>query len=395
MTPNARYAASIEILDRILTGEPAEKTLTNWARSNRYAGSKDRAAVRDIVFDCLRRKRSLMYLAGFDGARGLVAGHILAAGQAVGNVFTGERFASEVLSRTEQSSLDQLKETPSDAVRLDVPDWIVPKLRESLGDAFEANLCALQTRAPLDLRVNQKKANVSEVQQSLAKDDIETTLVAIAPNALRVTRNPRRVALSASYRDGLVEIQDAGAQAIVAELPLDGVKAVLDYCAGGGGKTLAMAARIDGDARFDAYDQNKVRMNDSPVRAQRAGVSVRTLQVDPVLTDITYDLVMLDVPCSGTGAWRRNPDGKWRFTDAELNDLLEVQARILEAGQKSVASGGLLAYVTCSLLTDENETQVATFLANHKEWRTIQSKRFHCGAETDGFFLALFEKDHL
>lgn len=395
MTPNARYAASAEILDRILTGEPAEKTLTNWARSNRYAGSKDRAAVRDIVFDCLRRKRSLMHLAGFDGARGLVAGHILAAGQAVGDVFTGERFAPEVLSRAEQSSLDQLKETPSDAVRLDVPDWIVPKLRESLGDAFETSLCALQTRAPLDLRVNQKKANVSEVQQSLAKDDIETILVAIAPNALRVTRNPRRVALSATYRDGLVEIQDAGAQAIVVELPLDGVKTVLDYCAGGGGKTLAMAARMDGDARFDAYDQNKVRMNDLPVRAQRAGVSVRTLQVDPVLTDKTYDLVMLDVPCSGTGAWRRNPDGKWRFTDAELNDLLEVQARILDAAQKSVTSGGLLAYVTCSLLTDENEAQVEAFLTNHKEWHKIQSKRFHCGAETDGFFLALFGKDHL
>ncbi len=395
MTPNARYAASVEILERILTDEPAEKTLTNWARSNRYAGSKDRAAVRDIVFDCLRRKRSLMHHAGFDGARGLVAGHILAAGQAVGDVFTGERFASEVLSATEQSRLDQLKETPSDAVRLDVPDWIEPKLRESLGDAFKANLCALQDRAPLDLRVNRKKANVSEVQVALAKDDIETILLAIAPNALRVTRNPRRVALSAAYRDGLVEIQDAGAQAVVAELPLDGVKTVLDYCAGGGGKTLAMAARMGGDARFDAYDQNKARMNDLPARAKRAGVSVRTLQVDPVLTDKTYDLVMLDVPCSGTGAWRRNPDGKWRFTDVDLQDLLGVQAMILEAAQRLVANGGLLAYVTCSLLTDENEMQVAAFLAGHKEWRTIQSKRFDCGAETDGFFLTLFKKIQL
>jgi len=395
MTPNARYAASIEILDRILTGEPAEKTLTNWARSNRYAGSKDRAAVRDIVFDCLRRKRSLMHCAGFDGSRGLVAGHILASGQAVGDVFTGERFAPEVLSATEQSSLCQLKETPSDAVRLDVPDWIVPKLRESLGDAFEANLCALQTRAPLDLRVNQKKANVAQVQAALAKDDIETISVAIVPNALRVARNPRRVALSAAYQDGLVEIQDAGAQAIVAELPLDGVKAVLDYCAGGGGKTLAMAARVDGGVRFDAYDQNKARMNDLPARAKRAGVSVRTLQVDPVLTDKTYDLVMLDVPCSGTGAWRRNPDGKWRFTDADLHDLIGVQAMILEAAQKLVTSGGLLAYVTCSLLNEENEAQVAAFSANHKEWRIIQSKRFYCGAETDGFFLALFKKIQL
>jgi len=393
MTPNARYAASVDILERILTGEPAEKTLTNWARSNRYAGSKDRAAVRDIVFDCLRRKRSLMHLAGFDGSRGLVAGHILAAGQAVGDVFTGERFAPEILSTTEQISLDRLNEVPSDAVRLDVPDWILPKLRESLGDAFEANLCALQTRAPLDLRVNQKKANVVEVQQSLAKDDIETISVTIAPNVLRVTRNPRRVALSAAYRDGLVEIQDAGAQAIVAELPLDGVKTVLDYCAGGGGKTLAVAASMGGDARFEAYDQNKARMNDLPARAKRAGVSVRTLQVDPVLTDKTYDLVMLDVPCSGTGAWRRNPDGKWRFTDADLHDLQEVQARILNAAQKLVASGGVLAYITCSLLFDENEAQVAAFLTDHKVWRTIKSKRFNCGTDTDGFFLTLFEKE--
>ncbi len=393
MTPNARYAAAIDVLDAILEGDPAEKTLTNWARSNRYAGSKDRAAVRDIVFDCLRQKRSLIYRAGFDGARGLVAGHILAAGQPVADVFTGERFAAGVLSASEQAALEQVTELPSDAMRLDVPDWIYSKLRDSLGDGFEACLIALQTRAPLDLRVNCKKTSLAQVQGNLAKDEIETVAVDQVPNALRVTTNPRRVALSDAYNNGLVEIQDAGSQAIVDALPLEGVTTVLDYCAGGGGKSLAIAARAD--VQIDAYDQNSGRMKDLDARAKRAGATVRILRDDPVLSGKTYDLVLLDVPCSGTGAWRRNPDGKWRFGADDLQELLTVQAEILSSAQKLVKTGGVLAYATCSLLNDENEMQASTFLSKYPEWQPGTRKNFLPSAGTDGFFLTTFKKIQL
>ncbi len=395
MTPNARYAASIEVISRILSGEPAEKTLTNWARSNRYAGSKDRAAVRDIVYDCLRQKRSLMHNAGFEGARGLVAGHILAAGQAVADVFTGERFAAEVLSDKEQAGLEQSRITPPDAVRLDVPDWILPALQQALGDGLEDNLAALQKRAPLDLRVNVKKTDVAHARSALAKDNIECVTVAGAPNALRVTENPRRVALSGAYQSGVIEIQDAGSQAVVDMLPLAKVTSVLDYCAGGGGKTLAMAALANDAVRFDAYDRSKARMKDLGARAKRAGAKVQTLQTDPVLAGKTYDLVLLDAPCSGTGAWRRNPDGKWRFTDDDLRDLVNTQAKILADTQSLVAPDGVLAYVTCSLLQQENETQLEAFLAGHEGWVLIRSKRFHPSDGSDGFFVALFKKTQL
>lgn len=393
MTPNARYAASVEILAGILAGEPAEKTLTNWARSKRYAGSKDRAAVRDIVYDCLRQKRSLMHRAGFDGARGLIAGHILASDQSVGDVFTGERFAANVLTADENDSLSKVKQVAPDVVRLDIPDWLETKLRASLGGDFEASLTALQTRAPLDLRVNRKKATVEQAQMVLAKGDIDTCAVANVPNALRVTRNPRRVALSNAYQDGLIEIQDAGSQAVVDALPMQDVKTVLDYCAGGGGKTLAIAAISD--VQIEAYDQNKSRMKDLSVRAKRAGVLARILDNDPVLETKTYDLVLLDVPCSGTGAWRRNPDGKWRFSDVDLQELIEIQAGILARCSKLVADAGVLAYITCSLLLDENEAQIERFLTRNKNWCVKSSRRFNPRDGTDGFFLSVLQQKQL
>ncbi|MFK5997442.1 MAG: RsmB/NOP family class I SAM-dependent RNA methyltransferase [Rhodobacterales bacterium] len=395
MTPNARYAAAVDILGAVLAGAPAEKTLTNWARSNRYAGSKDRAAVRDIVFDCLRCKRSYQYAAGFDGARGLVMGHILAAGHAVAAVFTGQRFAPDVLSDTERKNLEHPKEPPSDAVRLDIPDWIAPKLRHALGDDYEDSLTALQARAPLDLRVNGKKITIAQAQAALAKDGIETTPVKGMTGALRVTSNPRRVALSGVYQNGLVEIQDAGSQAVVANLPMNGVVRVLDYCAGGGGKTLAMAALMGDTVQFDAYDGNQTRMKDLPVRLKRAGVQARVLPNDPVDAGETYDLVLLDVPCSGSGAWRRNPDAKWRFSEADLQDLQRVQAKILTRAQAMVAPNGVLAYVTCSLLRDENEAQADAFVKTCPNLVLVQTKRFHPSAGTDGFFLAIFKKQQL
>ena len=392
MTPNARYAASIGILDTIFRGEPAEKTLTNWARSNRYAGSKDRAAVRDIVFDCLRCKRSFIHLAGFDGGRGCVAGHILAAGQNVSDIFTGEKFAESLLTQEETESLESDKGAVDAAIQYDVPDWIMPTLKVALGDETKAVLTALQSRGALDLRVNTGKTDINAARSALAKEEIETQSLDISSSALRVLTNPRRVALSKAYQAGLVEIQDAGSQAIAEALPLENVKAVLDFCAGGGGKSLAIAARTIGDVKICAYDQSQARMKDLPERAKRAGAKITVLEDDPIPKKQPYDLVLLDVPCSGTGAWRRNPNGKWQFTQNDLTELCSTQQTILTQTKDLVGTGGYLAYVTCSLLLEENENQIETFLGEYPDWMSVKRMRLLPSGGTDGFFLEVLQK---
>ena len=391
MTPNARYAAAIEILDRVFVGEAAEKTLTNWARSNRYAGSKDRAAIRDIVFDCLRCKRSFMY-AGFEGVRGCVVGHILAANGDVAAVFTGEKFAPPQLSEQETSALNRDRVSADMPVRLDIPDWIAPKLEVALEDETELCMIALQKRGALDLRVNIHQTTMDDAYSVLEKEDIETTYVDVSPTALRVLTNPRRVALSKAYQTGLVEIQDAGSQAVVNALPLSDVQTVLDYCAGGGGKSLAIAGRVSDDVKLYAYDQSQARMNDLPVRARRAGAKITVLVKDPVNLTKQYDLVLLDVPCSGTGAWRRNPDGKWRFSKEDLTALCETQKAILNTAKDLVTPDGYLAYVTCSLLLEENENQIVTFLNDHPEWSSVEQKKFLPNDGTDGFYLEVLHR---
>ncbi len=392
MTPNARYAAAIDILDMIFSGEPAEKTLTNWARSNRYAGSKDRAAVRDIVFDCLRCKRSFMHSAGFSTARGCVAGHILKNDNVITDVFTGEKFAPAKLTDGELQSLEVEKKPAAPSVLFDLPDWITPKLQSSLGDESETIFIALQNRGALDLRVNTRKSDVGAAQSALMKEDIQTETLDISSTALRVLTNPRRVALSTAYKEGLVEIQDAGSQAIVDALPVAKTKTIMDYCAGGGGKSLAIAAKVTNDVKLFAYDQSQARMGDLPARAKRAGATVKVLIDDPISQDTQYDLVLLDVPCSGTGAWRRNPDGKWRFTQQDLDTLCETQQTILRSAQELVTPNGYLAYVTCSLLFDENENQIETFLKDHPDWESLSRKKFLPSRGTDGFFLEVLQK---
>jgi 16S rRNA (cytosine967-C5)-methyltransferase len=194
------------------------------------------------------------------------------------------------------------------------------------------------------------------------------------------------VAQSAAYRDGLVELQDAASQAVTEALPLrDGMR-VLDYCAGGGGKTLAMAARVQAD--FTAHDANPGRLTDLPARADRAGVHV-TLSEEP---QGLYDLVLCDVPCSGSGSWRRAPEGKWLLTEAGLAQLTRTQDAILDQVTDRVAPQGTLAYVTCSLLRRENEDRAAAFLARHPDWQMAEDRRWTPGEDGDGFYLARFTR---
>lgn len=381
MTPAARLSAAIEVLDRVLAGQPAELTLTHWARANRYAGSGDRAAIRDLVFDALRCKRSYAALGGAESGRGLVLGGQRAQGADLGGLFTGQGHAPAPIQPLETAR------APSDSEALDCPEWLVAPLRRALGADFEATLQALRHRAPTYLRVNLARITRSEAISRLLEETIVAEAVDLAATAIKVTGNARKVQLSPVYLQGLVELQDASSQAVVASLPLrDGMK-VLDYCAGGGGKTLAMAAlaRLD----LQAFDANPGRMQDLPGRAERAGAKVRILSQAPAGR---FDLVLADVPCSGSGSWRRDPEGKWALDAGRLSDLVRMQRAIMATTARLVVQGGWLAYATCSMLCEENEDQIADFLHRFPGWSCASQHRFSPLSGGDGFFLALLQQ---
>ncbi|MBN8631248.1 MAG: RsmB/NOP family class I SAM-dependent RNA methyltransferase [Rhodobacterales bacterium] len=377
MTPGARLAAAISVLDRVLAGEPAEKALTNWGRASRFAGSGDRAAVRDLVFDALRRRRSAAALGGGLTGRGLVLGLCRATAQEA--LFSGEGHAPAPPGPQDAGR------APDDAERLDLPDWLLPELGASLGPDLAAVAEASRLRAPVFLRVNTGKTDAAGAIAALAGDGIAATPHPLAASALEVRENARKLQTSQAYLSGLVELQDASSQAVVEALPLADGMMVLDHCAGGGGKTLAMPARAK--LQLHAHDANPKRMNDLPERARRAGVKV-TLTERPEAS-APYDLVLVDAPCSGSGSWRRDPEGKWRLTPESLAATVATQAAILDRVAPMVRKGGVLAYATCSLLDRENGDQVRDFLARAPGWTLASELRLTPLQGGDGFYLAI------
>lgn len=376
MTPAARVSAAIEILDRILAGEAPEPALTHWGRAHRFAGSGDRHAIRDHVFDALRRRSSWSALGGSLTGRGLMLGWAREAGL-VAQIFTDAPHAPG-------SDLPPPR-APLAHEALDCPDWLMPRLQASLGEDFPAFAQALQSRAPVFLRVNLARTTRDAAALLLMEEGIATRPHAV-PTALEVTAGARKIQASQAYDQGLIELQDASSQGVVAELgPLQGVKA-LDLCAGGGGKSLALAAL---GARVTAHDAIARRMADLPPRAARAGARI-TLCEDPE-TLAPFDLVLTDVPCSGSGSWRRDPMGKWALTEARLAETLTLQAQILERAAGLVRPGGQLAYATCSVLACENEDQVAQAVAR-LPLRLLDTRRFLPMTGGDGFFLARMER---
>lgn len=380
MTPAARAEAAIRILDGIAAGQPAEQLLTTWGRTARYAGSKDRAAVRDHVFDALRCWRSAAALGGGESGRARMLGLARLQGLDPATLFSGEGHGPAPLTEAEQAA----GRPPEGAEAWDLPDWLAAQFRDSLGPAAEATALALRARAEVFLRVNTLKARLPEAQTRLAEDGIGTVPHPLSPTALRVTGGARAIARSAAYAQGLVDLQDAASQAVVDMLPLSPGMRVLDYCAGGGGKALAMAARM-GTGPVDAHDAAPRRMADLPARAARAGAAIRTLSAPRG----PYDLVLCDVPCSGSGAWRRAPEGKWRLTEARLADLLSIQAGILDTAAGLVAPGGTLAYATCSVLHAENAGQIAAFTRRRPQWRVTAQRQFLPEEGGDGFHIAI------
>ena len=387
MTPAARIAAAIEVLDSILAGAAGAKALSNWARRCRYAGSGDRAAVRDHVFDAQRRRRSFAWLGGAATGRGLMIGWARASRIDTKILFSGEKYAPESLSDDEAAGGDLADARR--AVRLDIPDWLLALFDRDYGAESDAILTALQVRAPVFLRVNMPRCERAAAAQLLAEDGIDTMPHALAHSALEVLKNPRRVAKSQAYQQGLVELQDAASQAVVEYLTLTDGQRVLDFCAGGGGKSLAMAAAAK--VTVTAHDVDVKRMIDLPPRAKRAGVKIDAASLAE-LNGQRFDLVLCDVPCSGSGAWRRSPEAKWALTPQRLTALQATQAQILDEAQEFVAESGVLAYTTCSLLHDENRTQVDRYLHRHAKWELLRDRMLTPVHGGDGFYTALLTR---
>ncbi|WP_460273473.1 RsmB/NOP family class I SAM-dependent RNA methyltransferase [Celeribacter sp. ULVN23_4] len=392
MTPAARISAAIECLDDILSGENAERVLTNWARGHRFAGSKDRAAIRDHVFDALRCKRSYAWLGGAGegrpSGRQLMIGALRAQEISPDTLFCEDRFAPRPLNEDEQAMPPALDQAPR-GVRFDCPDWLLPLYEATLGADTEAALELLRQRSDVFLRVNIAKSTLSYALELLAADGIEAVPHPLSETALKVTKGTRAVARSQAYLTGVVELQDAGSQAIIDALPLENGMAVLDYCAGGGGKSLAMGARAE--LNLTAHDVDPARMQDIAPRASRAGIKVtcaRKAELAP-----TYDLVLCDVPCSGSGAFSRSPQGKWALTDARLTRLVALQSEILDEVAERVAPGGVLAYATCSLFEAENTDQVAGFLTRRPAFSLIRQSVLSPLKGGDGFFYAILRRD--
>ncbi len=381
MTPSARHQAAIEILDTILAGAAAEQALVSWARKARFAGSGDRAAIRDLVFDTLRRKLSCAHLGGSLTGRGLILGLIRAEGRDPAQIFTGSAYAPAPLS---QSETDHRPAPMPDATALDCPDWLLPKFATSLGPKYQAVLEALRHRAPVFLRVNLARTDRPTMIARLQAIGISAKPHPLAPSALEITGKTRMIQRSDVYLEGLVELQDVASQAVLFDLPPLAGKTVLDYCAGGGGKALALAAF---GARVTAHDANPARLRDLPSRAARAQTAIE-------ITDAPsgqFDLVLTDVPCSGSGSWRRAPDGKWGLTPDKLSSLTAIQSGILTTAARHVRPEGWLAYVTCSVLTCENHDQVRQFLAQNRAFTEVSTRQLTPLDGGDGFFISLLK----
>lgn len=392
MRPDARVASAIEIVDQWLASDRGlDRILTQWARNNRYAGSGDRAAIADLVYGAVRCLRSANWVSGNAQrllGRNVMHGYLLLEQTDPSDLFTGGLHAPGAITDGEASARRTIEASPR-PVRLDYPDW----LDSHLAGIEDEDLHALRTRAPLDLRVNSLKATPDAAIDTLAKDGISVSTVTGVPMALRVVEGARKVARSEAFTSGLIEIQDAGSQALASLAAPKPEELIIDLCAGGGGKSLAMAADSGGQARIVAHDIAADRMRDLPERASRSGASIEVVTPGSLgKYRNRVDLVFIDAPCSGSGAWRRNPDAKWRFTPERLDALARTQAELLEQAVSLCNPSGRIVYGTCSLLDAENIAQVETFVSSHAGWHIRNQFASVPSQGMDGFFGAVLSQ---
>jgi 16S rRNA (cytosine967-C5)-methyltransferase len=385
MTPAARLSAAIELIQTIESDRvPAAQALKEWGTAHRFAGSGDRAAISGLVWDVLRRRASSAWIMGEETARARLLGMLkLERGlsiDAIAALCDGSRFAPQPLNGAERNALSQnsLDDAPAH-VAGDYPEWLDPHLADVFGDDRVQEAAAMASRAPLDLRVNTLKAKREKVLSQTAH--LGTKPTPWSPNGLRIelaadARNPG-IHAEEAFIKGLIEVQDEGSQLAALLSAAKPGEQVIDLCAGAGGKTLALAAQMQGKGRLIATDHDKRQLAPIHERLSRAGVhncEVRTPKGESdALADIraSADLVMIDAPCTGTGTWRRNPDAKWRMRPGALEVRLKAQAEVLDRAAHLVKPGGRIAYVTCSVLAAENGHQVRAFLARHPDFAIV------------------------
>jgi len=385
MTPAARLSAAIDVIAAIEAQRvPAAQALKEWGTSHRFAGSGDRAAIAGLVWDVLRRRASSAHLMASETPRARLLGMLrLERGMdadAIAALCDGSRYAPEPLGEAERKALasGSLDGAPAH-VAGDYPEWLDAELASVFGEARVIEATAMASRAPLDLRVNTLKAKRDKVLASLKHLGAKPT--PWSPVGLRIelsadARNPG-VHSEEDFVKGAIEVQDEGSQLAALFSAAKPGEQVIDLCAGAGGKTLALAAMMQGKGRLIATDRDKRQLAPIHERLSRAGVhncEVRAPkgEAEP-LADIkaSADLVLIDAPCSGTGTWRRNPDAKWRMRPGALEVRLKDQVEVLDRAAAMVKPGGRIAYITCSVLPAENNEQVRAFIARHPEFSIV------------------------
>jgi 16S rRNA (cytosine967-C5)-methyltransferase len=432
LTPGAQVAAAIDVLAAIDTGErPADAVAADYFRHRRYIGAKDRVRIASHVYAVLRHRPALdwwicKHPVDIGPRSRVLAALVLTEGwrpNTVAGCCDGDRFQPAPLTADEDKLVHGLAmrtlrhPAMPRAVTNDLPEWLEPYLERVFGKALEREVAALNASAPIDLRVNLIKTDRAAARRALAAEGIAAEPTPWSPIGLRLAERMPLGGLAA-FEDGLVEVQDEGSQ--IAALLADARAAmrVVDFCAGAGGKTLALAAQMDNRGRLFACDVSSRRLGHASRRLRRAGVNnieyrVLTSERDKWVKRHarSFDRVLVDAPCLGTGTWRRNPGDKWRVTAEGLADLIVRQQEILRNAARLVRPGGRLVYATCSFLREENEAQAEAFLAAAPDFSVVPAAHVwretiggaSPGGErflrltparhgTDGFFVAIFER---
>ncbi len=379
MTPGARLAAAIEVFAAIeRERRPSAEALKSWGLAHRFAGSGDRAAIAGLVYDALRRRASSAWLMGADTPRAVLLGMLKRErglnSAAIEKLADGSRYAPDALNEEERHELDTstLKGAPAHVVG-DYPDWLEPHFNSAFGDHRAEEGAALAARAPLDLRVNTLKAERDKAADMLSDLNPEPTGWSPWGLRIRLAADAKSPAIHSepAFLKGMIEVQDEGSQLAALFAGAQPGEQVVDLCAGAGGKTLALAAMMQNKGQLYATDDDKRRLAPIHERLKRSGarnVQVRTPKsVGGELDDLAgrIDLVLIDAPCTGTGAWRRNPDAKWRMRPGALEQRVKEQAEILDRAVPLLKAGGRIAYVTCSVLDEENGAQVRAYLGRY------------------------------
>ena len=382
MTPAARLAAAIEVFGLLESDrKPAADALKAWGVAHRFAGSGDRAAIAGLVYDALRRRASSAFIMGAETPRAVLLGMLKRERgmdvDAIARLADGAGYGPAALNDDERKRLETVDLSGAPAhVAGDYPEWLRAHFTRSFGDAAAEEGAALASRAPLDLRVNTLKAEPEKAESMLS--DLKPEPGQWSPWALRVrlAADAKSPAIHAepAFIKGMIEVQDEGSQLAALFSGAKPGEQVVDLCAGAGGKTLALAAMMQNKGQVFATDDDKRRLAPIHDRLARSGarnVQVRTPKsIGGEIDDLKgrCDLVLIDAPCTGTGAWRRNPDAKWRMRPGALEQRQKEQADILDRAVSLLKSGGRIAYITCSVLDEENGAQVRGFLSRHPEF---------------------------